>query len=107
MAADHTSYEELAGQRRGSADYREDYAEALRACLSGRAVRERRLAVGLSQTKLAARAGLTQPALARLEAGGVIPASSLPDRISVALDADLIAENVSPAARSGPQRSCR
>jgi HTH-type transcriptional regulator / antitoxin HipB len=31
------------------------------------------LALGLSQTELASRAGLTQPALSRLEAGGVVP----------------------------------
>jgi len=33
-------------------------------------VRERRLALGLSQVELAARADMTQPALSRLEAGG-------------------------------------
>jgi hypothetical protein len=55
MTADHTSYEELAAQRRDSADYREGYAEAQRAYLIGRAVRERRLALGLSQIEVAAR----------------------------------------------------
>lgn len=90
MTAAHTSYEELAAQRRDSADYREGYAEAQRAYLIGQAVRERRLALGLSQIELAARAGMTQPALSRLEAGGVIPTIPLLDRISIALDADLI-----------------
>jgi HTH-type transcriptional regulator/antitoxin HipB len=47
-------------------------------------VRERRLALGLSQVELAARAGMTQPALSRLEAGGVIPTIPLLDRISIA-----------------------
>ncbi len=42
--------------------------------LIGQAVRERRLALGLSQVELAARDGMTQPALSRLEAGGVVPA---------------------------------
>jgi transcriptional regulator with XRE-family HTH domain len=55
------------------------------------AVRERRLAVGLSQTGLA-RAGMTQPALSRLEAGGVVPTIPLLDWISTALDADLRVE---------------
>jgi predicted transcriptional regulator len=32
--------------------------------------RERRQALGLSQTELARRAAMTQPALSRLEAGG-------------------------------------
>lgn len=98
MTADHTSYEQLAGQRRDSADYREGYAEAQRAHLIGRAVRERRLALGLSQIELAARAGMTQPALSRLEAGGVIPTIPLLDRISIALDADLIVEIAPHAA---------
>jgi DNA-binding XRE family transcriptional regulator len=57
--------------------------------LLGRAVRERRLALGLSQVELATRAGMTQPALSRLEAGGVIPTIPLLDRISTAnKDAD-------------------
>ena len=95
MTAGHSSYDDLAGDRRGSAEYREGYAEAQRAFLIGQAVRERRLALGLSQTELAARAGMTQPALSRLEAGGVIPTIPLLDRISGALDADLIVQ-ISP-----------
>lgn len=98
MTGDHTSYEQLASQRRDSAHYREGYAEAQRAYLIGRAVRERRLALGLSQIELAARAGMTQPALSRLEAGGVIPTIPLLDRISIALDADLIVEIAPHAA---------
>src|ERR1700753_334287 len=97
VAADHGSYDELARDRRSSAEYREGYAEAQRAFVIGQAVRERRLALGLSQTELAARAGMTQPALSRLEAGGVIPTIPLLDRISSALDADLIVQ-ISPHA---------
>ena len=97
MTADHSSYEDLACERRDSADYREGYAEAQRAYLIGKAVRDRRLALGLSQTELAARAGMTQPALSRLEAGGVIPTIPLLERISAALDADLIVQ-ISPHA---------
>ena len=97
MSGDHTSYEQLASQRRDSADYREGYAEAQRAYLIGQAVRERRLNLGLSQVELATRAGMTQPALSRLEAGGVIPTIPLLERISAALDADLIVE-ISPRA---------
>ncbi|HUZ51878.1 MAG TPA: helix-turn-helix transcriptional regulator [Streptosporangiaceae bacterium] len=67
------------------------------AFLIGCAVRERRLAMGLSQTELARRAGMTQPALSRLEAGGVIPTIPLLERITAALDADLIVE-ISPHA---------
>jgi len=53
---------------------------------------DRRLALGLSQSELASQAGMTQPALSRLEAGGVIPTIPPLDRISAALDADLIVE---------------
>ena len=90
MTADHGSYEELARDRRGTPEYREGYSEAERAFLIGQAVRERRLALGLSQVDVANRAGMTQPALSRLEAGGVVPTIPLLDRISAALDADLI-----------------
>ncbi len=98
MTADHTAYDELARDRRSTAEYREGHAEAQRAFLIGQAVRERRLALGLSQAGLAARAGMTQPALSRLEAGGVIPTIPLLDRISAALDADLIVQLAPHAA---------
>lgn len=97
-AAAHSSYEEVAHQRRHSEKYREGYAEARRAFLIGQAVRERRLALGLSQVELAARAGMTQPALSRLEAGGVVPTIPLLERITAALDAELIVEIAPHAA---------
>ena len=98
MTEEHPSYEELARPRRRSDEYREGYAEAQRAFPIGRAVRECRLALGLSQVELAARARMTQPALSRLEAGGVVPTIPLLERISAALDADLIVEIVPHAA---------
>lgn len=98
MTADHSSYDELARTRRGGPQYREGYAEAQRAYLIGQAVRDRRLALGLSQVELATRAGMTQPALSRLEAGGVIPTIPLLERISAALDADLIVQIAPHAA---------
>jgi ribosome-binding protein aMBF1 (putative translation factor) len=97
MTAEHSAYEVLADERRGSEQYRQGYAEARRAFLIGQAVRERRLALGLSQVELAARADMTQPALSRLEAGGVVPTIPLLERISMALDADLIVE-IAPRA---------
>jgi len=98
MADEHSAYEALARDRRGSEQYRQGYAEARRAFLIGQAVRERRLTLGLSQVELATRAGMTQPALSRLEAGCVIPAIPLLERISIALDADLIVEIAPHAA---------
>ena len=98
MTPRHSSYEDLAAGRRDSDEYREGYAEARRAFLIGQAVRERRLALGLSQVELAARADMTQPALSPLEAGGVVPTIPLLERISAALDADLIVELAPHAA---------
>jgi hypothetical protein len=62
------------------------YAEAQRAFLIGRAIRKRRQALGL--TELACQAAMTQPALSRLEAGGVIATIPLLERITTALDGD-------------------
>ncbi|MGD7707026.1 helix-turn-helix domain-containing protein [Microlunatus sp. Y2014] len=84
------SYQGIASYRRGSAEYREGFEEARRAFDIGQAVRDRRLALGLSQTVVAARAGMTQSALSRLEAGGVVPTIPVLERISTALDADLV-----------------
>ena len=64
----------------------------------GQAVRERRLALGLSQTQVAASAGMTQPALSRLEAGGAVPTIPVLERIAVALGAELIVTISPPAA---------
>jgi len=98
MTSTHTSYQDLASQRRGSDEYRQGHAEAQRAYLIGKAVRERRLALGLSQVELATRASMTQPALSRLEAGGVIPTIPILDRISTDLDADLVVDIAPHAA---------
>ena len=97
MNAEHSSYEEIAHQRRANMDYREGYDEARRAFLIGQAVRERRLALGLSQTQVAASAGMTQPALSRLEAGGTVPTIPVLERIAAALGAELIV-TISPHA---------
>jgi len=61
-------------------------------------VRERGLALGFSQTELARRVGRSQPVLSRLEPGGVISTIPLLERITAALDADLIVEIAPHAA---------
>jgi HTH-type transcriptional regulator/antitoxin HipB len=98
MSTEHRSYEQTARQRRDSAEFREGYEQARRAFLIGQAVRERRLALGLSQTEVAAQAGMTQPALSRLEAGGTVPTIPVLERIAAALGAELIVTIAAPAA---------
>jgi hypothetical protein len=56
----------------------------------GSAVRVARLRAGVSQTELAARAGTSQPAIARLEKGMVSPTVISLDRIARALGTDLV-----------------
>jgi ribosome-binding protein aMBF1 (putative translation factor) len=52
-----------------------------------RTLRERR---GSSQSRLARSAGMTQSAVARLEAGGAIPTVPVLDRLAHALGAELV-----------------
>jgi HTH-type transcriptional regulator/antitoxin HipB len=61
----------------------------------GEAVRMRREELGLSQRQLAERAGMTQPGIARFEAGGTTPTLPLLERLATALSLTL---NVSLAA---------
>jgi ribosome-binding protein aMBF1 (putative translation factor) len=51
----------------------------------GRAVRARREELGLTQSQLADRAGLKQPAVARFEAGGTMPTIPMLERLAAAL----------------------
>lgn len=109
MSDNHTHHEEIARQRRGRADYRAGYDQARRAFVIGQAVRERRLALGLSQTELAAGAGMTQSALSRLEADGAVPTIPVLERIATALGAgthrhDCSARGLDPA-RNKPNAS--
>ena len=94
----HSSYEDVAGDRRQSAGYREGYEEARRAFLIGQEVRTRRLALGLSQSEVARRAHMTQPALSRLEAGGSVPTIRVLARLAEALDAELTVAITADAA---------
>jgi transcriptional regulator with XRE-family HTH domain len=66
------------------------YGAAKRAYELGQAVRARRLELGMSQTELAERAGMTQSAISRLEAGGTVPTIGVLERFATALSADLV-----------------
>ncbi|MBA2950410.1 helix-turn-helix domain-containing protein [Streptomyces himalayensis] len=58
----------------------------------GQAVYDRRTALGISQTELARRAGMTQPQVSKLELGGTVPTLPLLARLARALDAALSLE---------------
>jgi transcriptional regulator with XRE-family HTH domain len=57
---------------------------------AGTAIYDRRTALGLSQSELAKRAGMTQPAINRLETGTTLPSSRTLFRIARALDTGLV-----------------
>ena len=72
--------------------FRAAYDAAGRAIALGEQVRRLREQQGLSQAELARRMGTRQPAIARLEAGGVDPTIETLERVSRALGVDLIVE---------------
>ncbi|TYR59467.1 helix-turn-helix domain-containing protein [Streptomyces parvus] len=53
----------------------------------GQAVYDRRTALGISQTELARRAGMTQPQVSKLELGGTVPTVPLLARLARAMEA--------------------
>jgi len=86
---DRTSWEELRERRLTETGAQEAYEAARLAYQLGAAVRDLREAKGWSQTQLAREAGMTQPSVARFEAGGTIPTLPVLQRLARALDADL------------------
>ncbi|MFK4183825.1 helix-turn-helix domain-containing protein [Streptomyces sparsogenes] len=70
----------------------EEYAAARLRFELGETVRERRTDLGLSQSELGRRAGMTQSAVARFEGGGTVPTIPVLDRLARALDLDLRVE---------------
>lgn len=65
----------------------------------GQAVYNRRVALGLSQTELARRAGMTQPQVSKLELGGTVPTVPLLARLARAMDAVFRMELFGSSAR--------
>ncbi|MCP3819582.1 helix-turn-helix domain-containing protein [Streptomyces sp. A3M-1-3] len=58
----------------------------------GQAVYDRRTELGVSQSALAERAGMTQPQVSKLELGGTMPTLPLLARLAQAMDAALYLE---------------
>jgi HTH-type transcriptional regulator / antitoxin HipB len=91
----------LAAARRArpvTAEIAEEYAAARLRFELGEAVRARRRELRLSQTALGERAGLTQFAVARFEAGGTMPTIAVLERLARALELELKAAFVPRAA---------
>ncbi len=62
----------------------------------GRRVRELREQRGWSQIELARAASMTQPAVARFEAGGTVPTLPVLERLARALGAELVVQLAAP-----------
>jgi len=73
------------GRARGYRSAKEGFGLAERVC----GTREK---LGITQAELATRIGSTQPAVARLEAGGVSPSLDTLSRIAAALDLELVVD---------------
>jgi transcriptional regulator with XRE-family HTH domain len=84
------TWKELRDERLKSPEARTGYERARKAFELAERVRELREAQGLSQSELARRIGSTQPAIARLEAGGVAPSIDTLERIAIALGLELV-----------------
>lgn len=77
--------------------YDHAYAEADAAYRLGVLVREHRTAAGMTQAELARRAATSQPAIARLEAGGAEPTIATLRRIAIALGVELAVDFRAPS----------
>jgi len=92
----HTKWSEIRARRLPNPQRSAAYQAADRAIKLGEQVRRLRETRGMSQVDLARRMATSQSAIARLEAGGVDPKVGTLERLSRALDADLILELRAP-----------
>jgi ribosome-binding protein aMBF1 (putative translation factor) len=84
-----SDWQELRSRRMAEPGAAEAYDAARLAFELGRRVRELRIKQGLSQSELARRAGMTQPAVARFEAGGTVPTLPVLERLARSLGVEL------------------
>lgn len=88
--AEHGGWRQPRNRRMAEPGAVEAYAAARLAFELGRTVREMRKRRGWTQAQLAQAAGLTQPAVARFEAGGTVPTIPVLERLAIALEAELV-----------------
>ncbi|RZQ62135.1 helix-turn-helix domain-containing protein [Amycolatopsis suaedae] len=91
-----TDWRQLRDRRMEEPGAEEAYEAARLAFELGKTVREMREANGWTQTQLAAAAGMTQPAVARFEAGGTTPTIPVLERLAHALGAELVVRLAPP-----------
>jgi HTH-type transcriptional regulator/antitoxin HipB len=99
--ADRSSWIAIKRTRKNSAVRREGYRRAREAFELAERVRRARERLGMTQAELASRIGSTQPAIARLEAGGVTPSLATLRRIAGALGLELVVDLRPPRRASG------
>jgi HTH-type transcriptional regulator/antitoxin HipB len=85
----HTTLAETRSARKERPAAAEAYEQTRLRFELGEAVRTRREELGLSQRQLAERAGMTQPGVARFEAGGTTPTIPVLERLARALGLQL------------------
>jgi HTH-type transcriptional regulator / antitoxin HipB len=84
-AQQRTTLAEARAARMGRPAAAEAYEQTRLRFELAEAVRSRREELGLSQRQLAERAGMTQPGVARFEAGGTTPTIPVLERLATAL----------------------
>jgi len=90
--SERTTWTDLKSRRGDTDARRRGYRESKEAFELGARVRAERERLGLTQTELAERMDTTQPAIARLEAGGVTPSLDTLRRAAEALGLKLVVE---------------
>jgi ribosome-binding protein aMBF1 (putative translation factor) len=87
--SERSDWQDLRDRRMAEPGASEAYEHARLAYQLGRAVRALREQKGWSQRDLADAARMTQPSVARFEAGGTTPTLPVLERLAAALDVDL------------------
>src|SRR3982751_2200148 len=87
MMAGHSTWKTLKDKRLRDAEVEEhpEYTQAVRDMDLGDKLREIRVQRKLTQAEVAKKAGITQPALSRIELGGGVPTLEMLDRIGRAI----------------------
>lgn len=88
--SERTDWRELRDRRMNEAGAEESYEATRLAYELGVTVRRMREERGWTQGQLANAAAMTQPAVARFEAGGTVPTIPVLERLAKALDARLV-----------------